>query len=82
MVIQGRVFKSSPLLGKGRDGGHCHTAFSSAKRGVVVIVIQSIFLKSLHLLGNAGDGGHGHIEPSSEELSSSAGKGKGWWSCS
>ena len=50
--------------------------------GVMAMVIHSLLLKSPPpLLGKGRDGGHGHIGPSSQTLSSSAGKWKGWsWS--
>ena len=48
---------------------------------ILVRVIQSTLLRSSRLLlGKGRGGGHGHTEPSSQKLSSSSGKEKGWWS--
>ena len=54
-----------------------------AKGRVVVMITHSLPLRSCTpLLGKGRDGGHGHTESSFQKLSSSDGKGKGWWSLS
>ena len=44
---------------------------------ILAVDRQALLLKSFPLLGKGRGGGHGHTEPSSQELSSFSGKGKG-----
>ena len=87
MVIHSLPLTSSPhYMGKERgceldwfrlSKGRCPPLLEW--EGVVVMVIQSLLPKVCPVpLGIGRGGGHGHTQPSSQKLSSSYEKGKGW----